>query len=107
MVINMYYNINDQILISRVPKNLIKDDGSVLLNFHTNDIHFLADNGYYTVRNDNSNPPELNSIEIESKKEIVLDKPYVDIVRTWVSLSVADLSPVIKLEESLNNETNI
>jgi hypothetical protein len=80
----MYYNANENLLLRRLPKNLIKPDGSLFINFSQSDIVTLSDYGYYTKRNDNSEPPNANSIEDESQRQIVLEKPYFDIVRTWV-----------------------
>lgn len=82
----MYYNNNDQILVRKIPKNLIKLDGTLFINFDQSDIDTLSDYGYYTVRNDNSSPPNHNSLEIIHKRSIVLDKPYVDIIREWTQL---------------------
>lgn len=81
----MYYNTNENILVSRAPRNLIKPDGSIFIDFHQSDINILSDYGYYTVRNDNNSPPETNSIEDINKRNIVLDKPYADIERIWIT----------------------
>jgi hypothetical protein len=83
----MYYNIKNQMIIPQVPKNLIREDGSIWINFNNNDIDTLADNNYYTIRNDNNEPPTNNSIEIQSEQEIILDKPYADIIRKWLDPS--------------------
>lgn len=80
----MYYNNNDKILIRKLPKNLLKSDGSLFINFNQENVDILSDYGFYTVRSDNSEPPTNNSIEIQSEKQIILDKPYVDILRKWI-----------------------
>jgi hypothetical protein len=82
----MYYNTNDQILIDVLPKILIKEDGSLFMDFNLANNETLADNGFYPVRNDNSEPPTINSIEIKSDIQIIIDYPYVDIVREWTDL---------------------
>jgi|688.fasta_scaffold886472_2 hypothetical protein len=79
----MYYNNNDKILIRRLPKNIIKPDGSLFIDFNLADINTLSDYGFYTLRNDNSVPPSSNSIENISNRQIILDKPYFDIIREW------------------------
>jgi hypothetical protein len=84
----MYYNNNDKILIEKLPKNLLRSDGSLFINFNQEDVDILSDYGFYSVRNDNKEPPTNNSIEIHSKKQIILDKPYVDIVRIWIDTVV-------------------
>lgn len=81
----MYYNNNDKILISKLPKNLLKSDGSLLTNFHLSDINTLADYGFYSLRNDNNSPPVPNSIENVNQRQIIIDKPYFDIIRVWIS----------------------
>lgn len=83
----MYYNNNSKILVRKLPKNLIKPDGSLFIDFHLSDINTLSDYGYYTIRNDNKEPPTPNSIENQSLQQIVLDKPYADIIRTWNDIS--------------------
>ena len=49
----MYYNINEEILLRKIPKNIIKSDGSLFINFDQANIDTLSDYGYYIVRNDN------------------------------------------------------
>jgi len=84
----MYYNINEKILLRKIPKNIIKSDGSLFINFDQQDIDTLSDYGYYTVRNDNNTPPTSNSIEVTNKRTITLEKPYADIIREWISPEV-------------------
>lgn len=84
----MFYNNIDKILIPRVPTNLIKPDGSIFINFNLSSVNILADYGFYTVRNDNDKPKE-NCIEDESQRQIILDKPYADIIRSWIDNSDA------------------
>jgi len=83
----MYYNNNDKILIRKLPKNILRNDNSLFINFDQSDLYTLADYGFYTVRNDNieTNP---NYIEDISKRIINLDRPYADIIRVWVDNSV-------------------
>ena len=85
----MYYNNNDHILIRKLPKNLLKPDGSLWIRFDQENIDTLSDYGYYTVRNDNAEPLTINSTEIVKNRIINLDKPYVDITRTWLDTSEA------------------
>jgi uncharacterized protein (DUF1330 family) len=82
----MYYNVNDQILVDVLPKVLIKEDGSLFVDFHLANNETLADYGFYLVRNNNSQPPKENSIEIDNKRQIIIDYPYVDIIRQWTDL---------------------
>jgi hypothetical protein len=101
----MYYNINEEILLTKIPKNLIKEDGSIFINFYLSDINTLSDYGYYTIRNDNKEPPNNNSIEILSEQQIVLDKPYVDIIRKWLDVPVKnDNIPSPPAPEPIINE---
>jgi hypothetical protein len=79
----MYYNNNDKILIKKLPKNIIKPDGSIFIDFHLADINIISDYGFYTVRNDNNEPPTPNSTEKTKYRTILLDKPYADITRVW------------------------
>jgi hypothetical protein len=100
----MYYNNNDKILIEKLPKNLLKSDGSLLINFNQENVDTLSDYGFYTVRNDNKEPPTNNSIEIQSDKQIILDKPYVDILRKWIDNSSTATN--IPLPPENNQEIN-
>lgn len=84
----MYYNNNDKILIRKLPKNLLKSDGSLFINFNQENVDTLSDYGFYTVRNDNSEPPTPNSTENKNKQQIILDKPYVDIIRFWTDNTI-------------------
>lgn len=96
----MYYNINEQLLLRKLPKNLLKSDGSLLINFDQQNIDTLADYGFYTVRGDNSDPPTANSIENKKAQQIILDKPYVDIIREWIDVIV----PTNMVESPPNKE---
>jgi hypothetical protein len=91
----MYYNNNENILVPRVPKNLIKPDGSIFINFNNSDTDILSDYGYYTVRADNNIAPDNNHTEDESKRIIVLDKPYADITRTWTTNNPPEQQPTL------------
>lgn len=79
----MYYNINEKILLRKLPKNLLKEDGSLFIDFYLSDPTVLSDYGYYAIRNDNKEPPTPNSIENVSLRQIIVEKPYADIIRTW------------------------
>lgn len=83
----MYYYTNDKIFVQRLPKNIIKSDGSLFVDFNKADKETVSDYGYYFVRNDNSIRPTTNSVELYNQRQIVLDKPYVDIIRVWQDLS--------------------
>lgn len=80
----MYYNINNQEIINYYPNSLTLSNGTIITgnNF---DINILAYAGYYTVRNDGPVQPE-NTTEDVSARVVNLDKPYVDIIRTWISV---------------------
>lgn len=86
---HMYYNDNDKILISKLPKNLLKPDGSLFIDFNLSDPDILSDYGFYTVRNDNKEPPRPNLIEQVKNRTISLDKPHVDVIRVWIDTSEA------------------
>jgi hypothetical protein len=100
----MYYDTKYEIIIPEVPKNFIRPDGSIWINFHLGDINVLADNGFYTVRNDNNEPPNNRSIEATNEKQIVLDKPYADIVRKWVEISPINHNPSPPLESQIDKD---
>jgi hypothetical protein len=95
----MYYNINDQILIDVLPRVLIREDGSLFIDFHLANPETSADNGFYFVRNDNTEPPTVNSIETKNNRQIIIDYPYVDIIREWTSL------PEIPINMNTTNQT--
>lgn len=80
----MYYNINDQSIVNNYPTSLTMSNGAIITGTNF-DIDILADVGYYTIRNDNPTQPE-NSVEDLSARIINLDKPYVDIIRTWIQI---------------------
>jgi hypothetical protein len=98
----MYYNVDEEILLRKLPKNLIKPDGSLFINFDQADVNTLSDYGYYTVRNDNDTPPTSNSIELVDKKSFVLEKPYVDIIREWIDPVI--MPPIIRNPDVLQPE---
>jgi hypothetical protein len=79
----MYYNINENLLLRKLPKNLLRNNGYLFIDFDKSDVNTLADYGFYTLRNDNNIPPTSNNVENETQRNIVLDKPYFDIVRHW------------------------
>jgi hypothetical protein len=79
----MYYNNNDKILIRRLPKNIIKPDATLFIDFDQSDIDTLSDYGYFTIRNDSIMPEDCEREDID-KRSITLDKPYVDIHREWI-----------------------
>jgi hypothetical protein len=81
----MYYNINEQILIDVLPKVLIKEDGSLFMDFDQSTVEVAADYGYYYVNEDNINDKPINAIlEESSKRQIILEKPYAKIIRSWL-----------------------
>ena len=82
----MLYDINKNVFLNAIPDSIILNNG-VLIIGPISDINFLADVGYYTVRNDQPEQPE-NSFEDISQRNIILDKPYVDVVRVWVDMPV-------------------
>jgi hypothetical protein len=78
----MYYNDNDKILIDTLPNLWVKDDGSFLINFNLFDNDTLSDYGFYLIRNDN-NFVRTNAKEDIDKRQIILNKPYADVIRFW------------------------
>jgi hypothetical protein len=80
----MIYDSKKNILLNNPPNSLVLDNG-VLITGPINDIDLLADAGYYTVRNDEPTQPE-NTFEDVSQRNVVLDKPYVDVTRVWVEI---------------------
>lgn len=78
----MYYNIKSQEIISNYPNTLLLDNGTIITGdtFSTN---LLAEAGFYTIRNDFPAQP-ANTTEDINSRVVVLDKPYVDINRTWI-----------------------
>lgn len=78
----MYYNIHNQQITSSYPTRLTLSNGT-LITGESFDMNVLADVGYYTVRNDDPIQPE-NTIEDVIARVVNLDKPYVDIQRTWI-----------------------
>lgn len=81
----MYYNINKHIIYTNLPNNAYNNNKSLIQNLELTDIHTKADCGYYTIRNDSpSQPPQ--TIEDISARIVSLDKPYVDIIRTWIPI---------------------
>lgn len=83
----MYYNIHNQEFTNSHPTTLTLSNGTVITG-ETFAVAILADAGYYTVRNDTPQQPE-NTIEDVGARVVNLDKPYVDIIRTWI------LAPVV------------
>lgn len=92
----MYYYNNDKIFVQRLPKNIIKPDGSLFLDFNQADKDTISDYGYYFVRRDNSTPPTPNSVELYKQRQIVLDKPYVDVTRVWQDPIINNISIIQK-----------
>jgi hypothetical protein len=83
----MIYDTNKNTFLNEPPKSVVLSNG-VLVSGPINDIDLLADAGYYTVRNDEPNQPE-NTFEDVSQRNVVLDKPYVDVFRVWVEITPA------------------
>ena len=82
----MYYNIITQELLSHYPNNIKLSNGSIVFG-DSFDVNVLVDAGYYMVRNDSPSQPE-NTIEDLSSRVVSIDRPYVDITRTWVSAPI-------------------
>lgn len=78
----MYYNIYNQEITNSYPTTLTLSNGTVITgeNF---DESILLDAGFYTVRNDTPTQPD-NTYEDLASRIVTLDKPYVDIQRTWI-----------------------
>lgn len=101
----MYYNNIDKILVPIAPKNWIKPDGTMFINFHQADINTQSDYGYYLVRNDNDVPPSPNAVEDKSKRQVNLDKPYADVIRTWTVLEVPSSTSNINIHNEVINDS--
>lgn len=84
----MYYNNNEKIIVRKLPKNLLKPNGDLFVNFHEADVNTISDYGFYLIRNDNSVPPQSHYVENIDLRQIIVNKPYADIVRTWIDVSV-------------------
>jgi hypothetical protein len=82
----MYYNINNQQIVNSVPSTITLNNGTIVAGENL-DIDILADGGYYTVRSDTPSQPE-STVENIAQRVVNLDKPYVDIVRTWIDIPV-------------------
>jgi hypothetical protein len=82
----MYYNIHNQTIINYMPSSVTLDNGTVITGENL-DSSILAEGGFYTVRTDVPTQPE-NTIENVSQRVVNIDKPYVDINRTWTPAPV-------------------
>lgn len=82
----MYYNIHNQQIVNSHASTLTLSNGTVITG-ESFDTNILADAGYYIIRNDDPIQPE-NTVEDVSSRVVNLDKPYVDITRTWVTAPV-------------------
>jgi len=82
----MYYNTNNQTLTSSIP-NIIKLSNGTIISGPMNDPAVLADAGYLTVRSDTPDQPE-NTIEDVSQRVVNIDGNFVDIVRTWIPITI-------------------
>lgn len=81
----MYYDNKNQIIINQLPKNSIGPNGQLYINFNqANDINLWADHGYFSIRNDSPDEPSETHEEDVSKRVVVVDYPYADIIRTWI-----------------------
>lgn len=81
----MFYDNKNSIIINKLPKNSIGPNGQYYINFDTaNDINLWADHGYFSVRNDSPPEPSETHEEDVSKRVVVVDYPYADIIRTWI-----------------------
>jgi len=56
----------------------------LMTNFDQNDAETLSDYGFYTVINDNNQMPEDCEREDVESRSIIIEKPYVHIVRKWI-----------------------
>jgi hypothetical protein len=82
----MYYNQNNNTLINNIP-NIIKLSNGTIISGPMNDPAVLADAGYLTVRSDTPDQPE-NTIEDVSQRVVNIDGNFVDIVRTWIPVTM-------------------
>jgi hypothetical protein len=82
----MYYDINNQEILTSRPQSVKLDNGTTITGENL-DASILAEGGYYTVRNDSPSQPP-NTTENVSLRQVVLDKPYADITRTWEAAAV-------------------
>jgi hypothetical protein len=82
----MYYNIHNQNFLNSTPSNITLANGTLVTGPIT-DINILADAGYLSVRNDGPNQPE-NTVENVAARIVNIDKPYVDIIRTWLPIQI-------------------
>ncbi len=82
----MYYNIYNQTFINNAPDKIVLTNGTVITGFNLS-LDILAEAGYYLVRNDSPPQPD-NTVENISQRIVNLDKPYVDITRTWISAPI-------------------
>lgn len=81
----MYYNNNDKILIDSLPKVLIKEDGSFFVDFDKSSAEIASDYGYYTVSEDSLlNIPDNAITENIDSMQVILNKPYAKIIRSWL-----------------------
>lgn len=79
----MYYNIKNQNIYYSLPDCAYTASGNLVQNLTYADIEVKASCGYYTIRNDSPIQPE-NAIENIDARIVNIDKPYVDIIRTWI-----------------------
>jgi|688.fasta_scaffold00642_45 hypothetical protein len=82
----MYYNINNQQLVDSLPTSITLDNGTIITGENL-DNSILAEGGYYFVRSDNPPQPE-NTVEDVSQRVVNINKPYVDITRTWIPIPI-------------------
>jgi hypothetical protein len=80
----MYYDNKNKIIVESLPKNSIGPDGNFYINFdEVDDVNLLASHNYLTIRSDQPEKPSDKYVENIKKRTIIIDYPYVDIVRTW------------------------
>ena len=82
----MYYNIYDQTFVNNPPDKIVLTNGTVITGSNLS-LDILAEAGFYLVRNDSPSQPD-NTVENISQRVVNLDKPYVDITRTWISAPI-------------------
>lgn len=80
----MYYNIYDQTFVNNAPDKIVLTNGTVITGSNLS-LDILAEAGYYLVRNDSPTQPE-NTFENVATRVVSIDKPYVDVTRTWIPI---------------------
>ena len=79
----MFYYNPESLIIPRLPRTFMKNDGSLFLNFNLASSSTHVNYGFYIVRSDNNVPPTKQSREIVPLRIVNVDGIYVDIIRYW------------------------